>query len=321
MTNKLVRIAAVALMALGLQVASAQAEWAGYRTVNIPANTDVRLTVPFTNHVTATHTVTSIAGTTVNFSAAPAITYTANRYYIRFTSGAANGLWATISSHTGTNSFFSVPAGSAAAVGLAVPGDTFRVYLHNTLGSVFPTTLNNVSFNSSTQILLFNNNAPYAQNRGPVSTAARAGSNWVGGGVNNNTALAPETTFILRNNSASTLKFITLGDAPDTAVAFLLNPANANPGTGDLYLGSGYPVDVLLRAGGLNGTSRQVLFYNSQATGLNKQASATAASAGATNWAGGGITATTVLPPAETFTYRLPAGIASNTKVTVFKPY
>ena len=191
------------------------ADSVGYNRIVVPANSDVRLSLPFTQKVEAQFTVSSKAGSVITIPAAITAGQYATLYYVRFTSGNASGLWSTITANTANT----ITITDAAVASLAANGDTFRVYKHHTLGSVFPKTMLGKSFVSGTQILIYDNNlAAMTTNKSASRVAAYTTSgagSWVGAGVNNNTVLKPETQFILRNNAAQTLTMITLGYVPD----------------------------------------------------------------------------------------------------------
>jgi uncharacterized protein (TIGR02597 family) len=317
MKTKLAAITAATILALGLQPARA-AQVVGFNKVAVPASSDVRLTVPFTQKAEGEFTVSGVSGSTVNVSEAVSGSY-ANSYYVRFTTGNGQGLWATITANNSNS--FTVAAADAAAVAYAQTGDKVRVYKHQTLGSVFPAALYNLSFINGTSVLIYDNNiAAMAQNKSSSKAASyttSGGGRWSGSGVNSNTILKPETLFILRNSSSKTLTMVTLGKVADYPVSMLIAPA------GDLVIGSGYPVPVVLKNSGLGGTTnRQVMFYDSSATGQNKSASKIASytTSGGGRWTGSGVTGNELIKPSESVTFRLPAG-ETGAKVTIVKPY
>jgi uncharacterized protein (TIGR02597 family) len=282
----------------------------GYNQQAVPANTDVRLSVPFCQSAVGSYAVNTKTASGVTVTATLSSGVYANLYYVRFISGSAAGLWSTISTN-GTGSFDLADAGVLAQVSV---GDTFRVYPHYTLRTLFPVGMLNVSYNTSTKILLFDNSlSAMAQNRPASKTASYVSGNWLGSGVNNNTVLAPETQFILRNNSSTPLTMITQGFVPDYTVSMLIAPS------GDLNVGTGYPVPVVLKNSGLGASLRKVLFYDNTATGENKPAVKTATYSGG-NWIGSGVTGNELLSGSQTITLRLPTTEAG-TKVTIQKPY
>jgi len=123
---------AAMLLALTVQSVSA-AEAVGYNVVTVPANSDVLVSVPFNNNVDATFTVNTVTvtGMTVN-EALSADTYDSS-YYIRVINGAGEGLWSTITAN-GSGGLTLTDDLS----GYVANGDSFRVYEHQTLATVFP---------------------------------------------------------------------------------------------------------------------------------------------------------------------------------------
>lgn len=303
-------ITAAMLLALAAQAANA-AEAVGYNVVTVPANSDVLVSVPFNNNVEATFTVDSVTGTgiTVN-EALSADTYNSS-YYIRVIDGAGEGLWSTITAN-GSGGLTLADDLS----GYVANGDTFRVYAHHTLGSLFPAGMYGVSYTNMTQVLIFENDtSAMSQNKASAKTAAyiAAMGSWMGAGVSNDTVLQPETRFTLRNSSANEFSLVVLGDVPDYNVSMLI-AAN-----GDLNVSSGYPVPVTLGASGLDGNQRQVLLFDNDAVGQNKASVLTAASFGGM-WIGAGVSGATEIGSTDSFTLRLPVTEAGS-KVTINKPY
>ncbi len=313
MKVKMMAITIAALM--GLVVRSVIASDAvGYNRITVPANSDVRLSVPFNQDIVGTFNVNGIvagSGVTVTDPLTPGAF--ANTYYVRFISGNGTGLWSTISNN-GASDFVFVDLNVLNFINV---GDKFRVYKHQTLSSVFPTSLLGISYVSGSQVLIYDNNiAAMTTNKSAAKVAAftsAGGGHWVGSGVNDNTILKPETQFILRNNSGSTLTMITRGHVPDYSVSTLIAP------NGDLVIGSGYPLPVVLKNAGLNAALRQVLFYDNSATGINKSAVKVAVFSGS-NWVGAGVTGNELINPSSSITFRLPTSEAG-TKVTINKPY
>ena len=314
MKMKASAITAAALLALAAQSANA-VEAVGYNVVTVPANSDVLVSVPFNNNVEATYTVDTAIGTgiTVN-EALSAGTYNSS-YYVRFIDGNGEGLWSTITA--------TADGGLTVAddlSGYVANGDTFRVYMHQTLSTVFPKGLYGVAYTNGTQLYIYENNIDaMTQNKSAAKTAAyttSGGGRWVGAGINNNTVLVPETKFVVRNNSASEFTVVTRGDVPDYSVSMLI------AASGDLVIGSGYPVPVVLKDSGLAGNQRQVYFYDNSATGVNKSAVKTAAytTSGSGRWVGAGVTGSELIGASESVTLRLPLS-ETVSKITIVKPY
>ncbi|MBN1587107.1 MAG: TIGR02597 family protein [Candidatus Omnitrophica bacterium] len=316
-TRAAIAIAAAIMFVVPLQSASA-AEVVGVSRVVVPPQTDVHLSLPFSRNPVGEYTVASIvpgSGVTVADVLVPGAY--ADTYYVRFVDQDAEGLWATIDDN-GTGSITLL---DPAILNFVDPGDTFRVYEHHTLGSVFPPFMFGKSYVAGTKVLIFKNDlSAMAQNLSADRVATyttAAGGVWFGsGGVTSATILEPETQFILRNVSDSELQFIAFGKAADFSVSRLV-AAN-----GDLNIGTGYPVPVVLKNAGIEGNQRKVLFYDNAASGQNKSASKVASyTTGAGGlWFGNGVTGNELINPSESITFRLPVSEAG-TKVTFTKPY
>ncbi|MBI1368395.1 MAG: TIGR02597 family protein [Planctomycetes bacterium] len=299
------------MMLLALSVASVQAGGVqGYNAITIPPGTDVRVTVPFNQKVEGTFTVSSKSGNVITVGGGlTSGAFNGSKFYVRFVDGTGEGLWTTITSNTATT----LTIEDANVLAQVSNGNTFRIYKHHTIRSIFPEGFLGISFlNNSTQILVYSNSFPLSKNRSASATSLHVNGNWVGS-ANNNTILKPETQFIVRNTSGQQLKLFTFGTVPDYTVSMLIGP------NGDMNIGTGYPVAVVLKNAGLSGSQRQVLFYNNASTGTNKSASKTALSVGA-NWVGAGVTGNELFNPSESFTFRLPSSEAG-TKVSITKPY
>jgi uncharacterized protein (TIGR02597 family) len=316
MKMKASAITAAVLLALTAQTVSA-AEAVGYNVVTVPANSDVLVSVPFNQNAEGNFTVSSVVsgGVTVT-NALTANAYT-NGYYVRFTTGGGEGLWSTISAN-GTGGFTLADTNVLTYVSA---GNSFRVYKHHTLASVFPKGMYGVSYTNGTKVLVYENNrAAMGQNKAAAKTATYStsgGGRWTGSGISSSTILAPETQFVVRNVSASEFTLITQGDVPDYSVSMLI-AAN-----GDLVVGSGYPVPVVLKDSGLGGVNlRKVLFFDNSATGQNKAAikTATYSTSGGGRWTGSGVTGNELINPSEAITFRLPSG-ETGAKITLNKPY
>jgi uncharacterized protein (TIGR02597 family) len=248
------------------------AEDLGFSTVTIPAVTDVAVTVPYNNGNKVEFTIDAgginIGAKTVKPTVA--LTnglYSGGRYYVRFTSGGADGLWTTITSNDAVQ--FTLEETSALA--LAAAGNTFRVYRHWTVEQVFPTDQLGVSYVDGTQ-LLFYSNTTNGYNKSAVKiveyvTFPSAG--WDDPPY----VIKPDTMFKIRNNSASALTYSPVGLIPDHTISYLI-PSGVNK---DTFLGAGHPVTTTLGLTNfgdpVNGDGRTILIYNPAAlTGLNRSA-------------------------------------------------
>lgn len=260
--------AAVLLTVTVASTGVAQVGVSGVNGITVPPETDVLLSVPVSRPVEEALSVDGApSGTTLPVAAgALAGSSYDDAYYVRFTSGAAEGLWSTVVS----NSDDDVTITDAAVAALVADGDAFRIHAHQTVGSLFPKLHYDWSYTSGTQILLFDNQAAgqfkVASDILQYRTVPVPG--WTSGGAA--TVIPPESMFILRNNSSTkTLHYAHAGLVPDYTVSYLL-PAGVDK---DILIGSGYPTGTTVTKTGFGGVAgRQLLMFDNQATGRFKVA-------------------------------------------------
>lgn len=314
---KSITMSITAAAVLLLSVTSAIAENSvGYNKIVVPANSDAKLSLAFSDAAVATYAVSTKNATGVTVSATLTAGAYANAYYVRFVSGNGEGLWSTITTNTTNGITFE----NEDVLPFVSVGDSFRVYKHQTLGSLFPAGMYGKSYTNGTQVFIYENDVDSMGINKASSKIAlystSGGGRWVGSGISATTPIKPETQFIVRNGSAQPLTLIMIGKVPDYKISALV-AAN-----GDLVMGTGYPVPVVLNGSGLEGASRQVFFYNNSATGINKAASKIAlySTSGGGRWVGSGVTGNELIQPSEMITLRLPA-TETATKLTFKKPY
>jgi uncharacterized protein (TIGR02597 family) len=321
MKVKLTAIAMMALLALTAGMAQAQHNVVGYNYIVVPTNADLKMSMPFTRQVEATLTVGSRTDATLNV--ANSLSGTSTQYYLRFMSGSAKGLWTNIASYTGTTITLNGTGGSVLMKSLISGSDTFRVYKHQTLSTLFPPGQLNVSYLPGTGVNIYDNNVALASMRQNLAAAKQASYNsgagrWSGSGINNDTPLPPETQFIVRNNSATqALKVLTMGYAPDYTARIMIAPG------GDLLIGSGYPVPVVLKNAGLGGASRTVIFYADNTSVVNRGGTQYSWNVGSGKWSPAAGNDTPI-KPSQMINLRLGSSATDNpagTIVTINKPY
>ncbi len=309
--------AAGMLLALATQTVSA-AEAVGYNVVTVPAHSDVLVSVPFNNHVEATFTVDSVTGTgmTVN-EALSADTYDSS-YYIRVIDGAGEGLWSTITANGSGGLTLTDDLSGYVAI-----GDTFRVYEHHTVGSVFPDTMYGVSFTNSTQVQVFDG-VSAGQYKQPLGIATYSAVpplfdyQWAGS-ANASTVLAPGSMLLVRNGGVDELTIPLYGDVPDHNSAVVVSA-----GARDLNISTGFPVPMRIDELGIGADGRQVQVYDNAASGQYKQPSGIAIYSAVPplfqyEWSGS-ADGDTVINGSQAILVRLPAGDIGG-KITINKTY
>ncbi|MGE4488725.1 MAG: TIGR02597 family protein [Kiritimatiellales bacterium] len=257
------KIKASAITAAALAVMSAQAETVGYNTVAVLANSDTVISAPFNPDVKETFTVSAVVsgGITVNESLA-ADTYDSG-YFVRFTSGGAEGLWSTISAN-GNGGFELANTNVLANVGV---DDAVEVFAHNTVASLFPASMKDESWDSQTQLLLVDNDTVSTmkpQEAISYRSTGSQGAGWYKGPTyKGNVVITPGEYVVVRNQSANEYVFVAYGDVPASKVGQIL-PA----GQTDVYV-AGFPVPVTVSELGLEG-EYQILLIDNDSTGYMK---------------------------------------------------
>ncbi|MFW5870010.1 MAG: TIGR02597 family protein, partial [Planctomycetota bacterium] len=135
-------VVAVALLATAVPMFGQVQSVTGYNKVTVPAQSDVIVSVPFTQKPEGTFTVATdgVGDDTLSVDEDITTEYD-GAYYIRFTSGDAKGLWSTIKSSNTTTESVELEDTSMLTGGKVAEGDTFKIIKHQTLSSVFPDKL------------------------------------------------------------------------------------------------------------------------------------------------------------------------------------
>jgi len=284
--------------------ALANQAWAGpvggmNMTVVAPLGDSI-VSVPFVQRTEGVFTVTSVSSNVANISQTLNLNqYSGSLFYVRFTSGIANGRWSTIVSNT-ANSF---TLDDATLLSGVVIGDSFKVLRHHTLSSLFPDAHKGLSFiqspnafTRSTEILVIpvggaNGVTPAINgiNKSASTTYFFLNGRWNRSNAatnGDNDIILPQSYFIIRNRSAATsLTFTSFGEVEPSAQAtriVIQSIKNDIPGS------TGLPVPVRLSQLDLGGSSAFVnspssfsrgdelyVFPPNGTTGFNKSASIT----------------------------------------------
>ena len=303
-------------------LAGGQAEAAevyAYVHSTVAASSDTLVSVPVNNAVEVELATTGVTGTVLNVANSPSFVagdYNAGafaKYYVRFVSGPAAGLWASVT----VNSETSITIDNAAVAALASSGggDTIRVYKHHTVASVFPEALLDEAFVDGTQLLFYS--TADAQNKAPGSGGIVNYTSFfdIGWGANAERPINPEESFVIRNNSGSTLSYVATGIAPDHDVAYLIEPGVNK----DTPLSTGFPVDVTVEETGLGTADGRLILLQTASQNALPGSSAiyVFTTLGGVGW---GANAGTALLPNTGFILRQQASDAGG-KATVVKPY
>jgi uncharacterized protein (TIGR02597 family) len=264
---------------------------AGYVTVDVPGNSDALVSVPFNQATEFSGAVSAVAGNVITVSGSPFVAgaYNNGLYFVRFTSGTRDGQYTTVTANT-ANTLTVEDASSVAA------GNTFVLYPHQTLGSVFTSALAGTAYITSpsafsikTQVLVPNLTGS-GINKSASATYYHLTGAWrkVGASTSSNfndTVLLPDSYVMLRNAGNATPLMYVANGAPelDALAKTLATLSSAN----DIYCVSGRPVPMTLAQLGLGGTAAfktttstfsiqdTLQVFENPAGGINKSASAT----------------------------------------------
>ncbi len=313
----------------------------GFNEIIVPADSDAMVSIPFTQTAIGAFTAGAVAGSVVTVSD----TLTADayapvdgfaRYYVRITGGTGEGLWSTINAN-GTHSFTLANATVAAKISA---GDTFIVYPHQTLASLFPAGHEGVSFISAgdeginpTATVVLIKDISVGTDKAAARVCVHQGQyGWLDGDFSSvdGLVLEPGTFVQIRNASAAqALDIFVSGDVPDTKLASALITSTSD---NDLYLVNPFPVDVRLDqlglenwASSIDGTTfnGQVLLYDNAATGTDKSASVICYYQIGDCWYDGDFNNANglIIPAGMGVVLRDSSGVAGNGVWNVNKPY
>jgi len=251
----------------------------GYNRIEVPADSDVVVSVPFNLNPKGSYTVVTVTGTGVTAAAGSFPDPLGGACYVRFTSGNANGLWTTITSNTTDTLVFDNQ--DAAFLSKIANGNTFAVYPHQTLGSVLPKKLEEFAFVASPDATLGNrkNEVLLPSEADGINKSATATYYYLKwnhpvlgllegwrehgqsvmvdkGGV----IVKPDSYVILRNNGSKKLTFILKGLVP---IGKIGSKVSTKAVQYDLNFATGRPLPVTLNKLGL-----EPVFAQSSTAGL-----------------------------------------------------
>lgn len=255
---------ATAALLIGMAVQAVQAaDVVGFNKVTVPANSDAVVTVPFVQKSVGSFAATGTTGTGIVIAGGLAANAFQNVFYVRMTSGPAAGRWSTVTGNSATE-FTLADTSFLASV---AAGNTFDLVPHQTLARVFSDDLKDITFTASTSPVihtmevLLPDGTSVGINKAPNETyyyrAVSGVSAWrkVGAGASisfDNTILPPGAYFVLRNNNATALSFLTKGNV--AASQQQARTVATESAQNDLPAASGNPFPVTLLDLNLGGT-------------------------------------------------------------------
>lgn len=219
--RKRVLLSMAAGLALTATAVNAQESAVGVAAVDVPAQTDTRVSLPVTRQAVGTFAVapSGVSGDTVTLDGAsfatdafPLNSQDRPLYYVRFTSGALEGMWFNVASHT-SNSLTLVVEDTEVAADLssAAEGDELTIIPHWTIETIFPPELEGLSFDASPSFfqpgfrVVVPNNSDVGTNRSSVDALIfiEAQQEWrnLSNQPRGDLVVGPQRTLTLRNTN------------------------------------------------------------------------------------------------------------------------
>ena len=270
-----------------LSAQSVSTDPVGFVTNEVPANSDAIFSAVMSRPSAYAGAVATVDDAdTVSLTGNPDFTVDqfaptdeagSNSYYILFTSGDREGLWAVISANTASSvdvtfvnqDFGSTPGDSVVA------GDTVKIIPFWTPGTLFP----DEDVTNLSELLVFSRAQAGVNLAASATYVSYDDFGWYDGPTNvNNLPIYPDESVVFRNTSGAVQSFTQAGNVPMSAYRTVLSLV-ANGTTQDIRLTSGLPVAVSLQElvdAGAASDGDQILIFNNSVTGQNKAAAMTA---------------------------------------------
>jgi len=303
----------------------------GYVTVTVEANSDAVVSAVMARPASYVGTIASIDDAdTITLSATPGFTpdefaptdeFGNNSYYVQFTSGAREGLWAIISGNTSSAldlTFVNQDLGSVVG-DQVLAGDAVEIIPFWTPATLYP----DADVADLSELLVFSRTVAGINLSASATYVSFDTFGWYNGGtLVDNLPIYPDESMIFRNKSASPQQLTQAGEVPMAAFRTVL--ALVTGGTQqDIRLTSGLPLGVTLKELadlGASGDGDQILIFDNTLSGENKSASITATYFDGFGWYNGGTLMDSYeLAPGQGIVYRK---LGTNTSEVVlnFKP-
>jgi len=312
-------------LALASTASAVSTDPVGFVSVTVPANSDAVLAVPLNRAAEFKGVIQSISGNTITVAGTPAWTanafapgVTANKTYaVQIASGAKEGMIGRITANGVNTLTITLDSGDdLASIGtvaapldpdgagpLAAQADQVDIMPFWTPSSLI------TSPPLATAILGFSNSGA-GIDRGPGEVYAYDGSNWqddVNGGVSNHVVLPFGSSFVLRNNSASTYSLSMVGSVPMTKFRVRISTLASNTPQ-DVQIGYMSPIPEPLTSLNFPAvTGDSILGFDNSEAGIDKAPISIYAFDG-TKWVddvnGGDVPTTVMLQPGIGYVFR-----------------
>lgn len=288
----------------------------------VPANTDMRISVPlepkkeFVGTVDSTTATTLVVADSPNFSTDQWNPASGEPYQVKITNGSEEGLWSPILSHTGDTLTLSPVVGDLTAIAV---GDSIEILKCWTVGSLFE----GQTIPPGTQLLLFSGTTPGEDISSDV-ILVWSGTSWIyllgrpdGADPNaDDVILHPGESFIVRTLGNPIVKLTAFGDVPLNRHRSIISKLDGATSQ-DSAVGYYSPVPEMIGDSGLGfSPGDQLLVFDRTSAGQNKSAEKILVYSGS-DWIGllgisGIVSDSFSLQPGEGYVYRqasaVPAG-------------
>ena len=303
----------------------------GYVTTTVEAYSDAVISPVMARPASFVGTISSVDdGDTITLSGTPNFTVDEfapsdssgnNSFYVQFTSGDREGLWAIVSANTSSSldlTFVNQDLGSVVG-DQVLAGDGVEIIPFWTPATLFP----DADVANLSELLVFSRTVAGINLSASATYVSFDTFGWYNGGtLVDNLPIYPDESMIFRNKSGSPQQLIQRGKVPMSAFRTVLALV-ADGTTQDLRLTSGLPVDVTLQEFadlGASGNGDQILIFDNTLPGENKSASITVTYFDGFGWYNGGTPMNAhVIAAGEGIVYRK-QGSNSSEVVLDFKP-
>lgn len=313
-------LASAALFTLN-SLSAVETDPVGYVTTSVPANSDGLLSVALHRPAVFSGSISAVVDSdTITIANSPAFTadeYSGGGYFVLFTSGDREGLWAVISSNSSDSldlTFTNQDLGTEVNDRVNA-GDTIDITPFWTPATLLPEG----EVVAGTQLLVFSREQP-GINLSAVSIYTLFDTfGWYNGPTDvNATPIYPDESVVVRNKSASPLSLVQAGAVPMSAFRTVLSSVSAGVQQ-DIRLTTGLPTAVKIRDlidPGAAGVGDQILIFDQNQAGENKSATTIATYFETFGWYSGPTELNDyLLEPGQGFVYRKAA--SNNTDVVV----
>ena len=236
----------------------------------VPANTDIRASIPLEQASSFVGAVGSVAGNVLTLSEDPG--FTVNRwnsgspYMVRLTDGVEAGAWGIIEGNTSNSLTFSVQVGDFSNASI---NDGVEIVECWTTGSLFE----GQTIPSGTRLFLFNGETA-GSNIGADISLVRSGEDWLDTGngfvIANDLIFSPGESFLLRSGNTSIADLAIFGDVPFSPNRMEIDKLS-NDLPQDTVVGYFGPVPELIADSGLGFVEGdRLLVFDNDAVGINK---------------------------------------------------